>query len=768
MPKKSNPTTISNKMDSDECEQPSMNQLSRDDDIFPLDDGMPKDTENSELQDSKVIVSKSSGKRSFRNLSMDIVLPDLPLNDDESELIDQEKALSELTNAPSTSTPTTEIPSTHSPVVSTLEMQEHVSRCVQLNTENKINTKNAFGLQLIDYMPPILAKQSGTNFTAAACQLDAGAKIYAYRVDAVHKDVMKLVETCMFAERDPNSKKSKIDDEDDSTEEGIPGTSSNAEKQKKKKTKKKVIATADQITRKPKEKDPREMFVKMEAIPGNILNKAKHDSKDLSLTLDRHVPFWNNMQQYTPTKATGTCSIPDITVNKNRTLGSALEVDYDRMSSSTSQSHCDNEDWNTEPDEPVDFDNKSEEEGLKETLNHTEEDARMRDVEVMFRAKCKMEEEKVSPPSQLDVMKALFHKSEDSEYDYLINDNSHYWAGPMYWKRAPGLKPAANKKKGLRKKKEPSEINYENSPAQSVLGKAPRRKRNMLTKSTMSKWSNSKVTLPIDDHLKPRVIQTLFNMDISPQILPNAPKEDEENDLNGQENDHSLPADEQDEGAINDDGNEIEAQIDFNIMRLENIKVEEEEECLSTLAGPSSSARPSHSSPSKNSSGAFEGDNLVPMVKTVKFDPIKYVVRPNRVDMQHLKSVMLNIILEAMEDQVQSDLLTHTGLMKKHPEVACLDNINTNIASDLIDLSENTPPSKEGTSSQGVMLKDVYSKLCNTDALHYRTREDLSFAMAFQCLLILTNENEFSLVNSEDGDVVISRSSVEASSSQED
>ncbi|KAG8317647.1 hypothetical protein J6590_022992 [Homalodisca vitripennis] len=117
-------------------------------------------------------------------------------------------------------------------------------------------------------------------------------------------------------------------------------------------------------------------------------------------------------------------------------------------------------------------------------------------------------EEKVSPPSQLDVMKALFHKSEDSEYDYLINDNSHYWAGPMYWKRAPGLKPAANKKKGLRKKKEPSEINYENSPAQSVLGKAPRRKRNMLTKSTMSKWSNSKVTLPIDDHLKPRVIQT--------------------------------------------------------------------------------------------------------------------------------------------------------------------------------------------------------------------------------------------------------------------
>lgn len=34
-----------------------------------------------------------------------------------------------------------------------------------------------------------------------ACQLDAGAKIYSHRVDAVHHQVMKLVETCIFAEK---------------------------------------------------------------------------------------------------------------------------------------------------------------------------------------------------------------------------------------------------------------------------------------------------------------------------------------------------------------------------------------------------------------------------------------------------------------------------------------------------------------------------------------------------------------------------------------
>ena len=34
---------------------------------------------------------------------------------------------------------------------------------------------------------------SGTNFQVASCTLDAGVKIYAYRVDSVHSEAYKVL-----------------------------------------------------------------------------------------------------------------------------------------------------------------------------------------------------------------------------------------------------------------------------------------------------------------------------------------------------------------------------------------------------------------------------------------------------------------------------------------------------------------------------------------------------------------------------------------------
>lgn len=58
--------------------------------------------------------------------------------------------------------------------------------------------------------------------------------------------------------------------------------------------KKKILAEPSQITRKLKGKDPRENYVQLEARPGGILEKARRDPKDLSLTLEKHVPFWRD------------------------------------------------------------------------------------------------------------------------------------------------------------------------------------------------------------------------------------------------------------------------------------------------------------------------------------------------------------------------------------------------------------------------------------------------------------------------------------------
>ncbi|NWX15062.1 CND2 protein, partial [Aegotheles bennettii] len=59
----------------------------------------------------------------------------------------------------------------------------------------KITTKNAFGLHLIDYMGKMLSQKDSksVNFQLAASTIDASAKIYAARVDAVHADTYKVL-----------------------------------------------------------------------------------------------------------------------------------------------------------------------------------------------------------------------------------------------------------------------------------------------------------------------------------------------------------------------------------------------------------------------------------------------------------------------------------------------------------------------------------------------------------------------------------------------
>lgn len=77
-------------------------------------------------------------------------------------------------------------------------------------------------------------------------------------------------------------------------------------------SKKKVIASSDQISRKLKENDPREKYVKCEALPGGIFQKVKTDPKDLSLTLLKHTPFWMDWQNYKPVRAEGISEIRPI------------------------------------------------------------------------------------------------------------------------------------------------------------------------------------------------------------------------------------------------------------------------------------------------------------------------------------------------------------------------------------------------------------------------------------------------------------------------
>ncbi|XP_062873806.1 condensin complex subunit 2 [Trichomycterus rosablanca] len=124
------------------------------------------------------------------------------------------------------------------PKLSSAQISEHYSTCIKLSTENKITTKNAFGLHLIDYMADILKeKDSELNFKVAAGTLDASTKIYAVRVDAVHADAYRVLGG-LGAETKPKEDQDggEGDDADDGTPDGHAAVKQAPKKRPAKKT----------------------------------------------------------------------------------------------------------------------------------------------------------------------------------------------------------------------------------------------------------------------------------------------------------------------------------------------------------------------------------------------------------------------------------------------------------------------------------------------------------------------------------------------------
>lgn len=146
--------------------------------------------------------SMSLPKKASLNTPGTPVLQDFPQNDDEKERLQRRRSrvfdLQFSTDSPrllaSPSSRSIDVSATI-PKFTNTQITEHYSTCIKLSTENKITTKNAFGLHLIDFMSEILKQKDTepTNFKVAAGTLDASTKIYAVRVDAVHADVYRVL-----------------------------------------------------------------------------------------------------------------------------------------------------------------------------------------------------------------------------------------------------------------------------------------------------------------------------------------------------------------------------------------------------------------------------------------------------------------------------------------------------------------------------------------------------------------------------------------------
>ncbi|GAB2274927.1 hypothetical protein Dimus_009696 [Dionaea muscipula] len=78
------------------------------------------------------------------------------------------------------------------------QILELFQNCIKLASENKINQKNTWELNLIDHLCDIIKVEEEeedveTNFQKASCTLEAGVKIYSLRVDYVHSEAYKVL-----------------------------------------------------------------------------------------------------------------------------------------------------------------------------------------------------------------------------------------------------------------------------------------------------------------------------------------------------------------------------------------------------------------------------------------------------------------------------------------------------------------------------------------------------------------------------------------------
>ncbi|GLV34446.1 barren [Carabus blaptoides fortunei] len=118
--------------------------------------------------------------------------------------------------------------------LSVSKMQDHFEQCVRLFAENKINSKNAWNLQIIEYMRKLLDRdqfQMGDSLQIASTSLDIGSKVYGLRVDDIHNEIMKLASNMARINMEH-------DESADNVDEGPASDNEAAAAQQKKKRKK--------------------------------------------------------------------------------------------------------------------------------------------------------------------------------------------------------------------------------------------------------------------------------------------------------------------------------------------------------------------------------------------------------------------------------------------------------------------------------------------------------------------------------------------------
>ncbi|KAH9500795.1 hypothetical protein Btru_073028 [Bulinus truncatus] len=629
------------------------------------------------------------------------------------------------------------------------QLASHYSDCIKLSAENKITSKNAFGLHLIDYMTELLRKKQLENFQVASSTLDASVKIYAGRVDFIHTSTYKVLAGL-------GGGKTTADEEDKSEDVQ---SQENAEEVMdiKSKKKKKVARTVETNLKNINadkfdlefEVDP--MFQIMSAAfdeggaRGLLLNRLRtfHDSQQLVLDSSTLIDIIeeDTVQNSQPNRKPASFSellanLENIDLDNCQICPSLTDFHFLKIGGEDSILPKSFSEFAFDPTPDPHIASVDEEVDAIATEEIDDGDGFDGDVEYQgslvsnFNALSVREshtsefvESAFSDLAQGNASKLrLMLATQPTDYSYFNNVLLQAWAGPAHWKLASssrqGTNETSDKHTKKRTKKQPFKLTFDmTDDEEKRLLKQSKPDSICISKKTWAGYTKKRTTLPEDKQVdKQEKLFCLFSkphIKIKPAVGEAIGVDDgiENYDLNNKndvENFCPVPRD--------DDGDDDLSAAGFDLSNETNFVP----------------ASQDNSSQSVFNSLALNGtiltqDKLVAAPNKVQKIDIQYAKSAKRVDVKKLKSTIWSILTKDTAENTEaaaSDLATDISVKMQTP----------------CHLSEltNTLPTKVSTT----MAKN------------------LTIQTVFGCSLYITNEKNLKLTSTQDmTDIIIEQDS---------
>merc|ERR1719370_749825 len=645
------------------------------------------------------------------------------------------------------------------------QLAEHYQHCLKLSAENKVSQKNAFNLQLIDWMAQAIGKKSKSasdggvdinDFQIAAGTLDASTKIYGFRVDVVYNDTFKLASGLTQSSKqkaDENLDGSNVEGEAGDGVEGEEGMNTQDGAGKKRKRIKKS-ATVEKnlkninIGKMELEFDVDPLFKKTTSQfdaaggGGNQFLASLRLRDDASALMMDSDTILETRSAVTPAKKAGSTRVPLIPRNLQdfqvcseqlRDLSfinwTLEEEDRLNQSITASQEGRDQEEFTSNQEnafdafavpEPVD-----DFQGAEGMVDHDMEDFdELAEVSERVQGHGAAREApgftanlQMSTADMLSVLTTA-----PLEYSYFDHGKLGAWAGPKHWKFKPMSKVVqeGEKQKG-RKRKEVVQLDYDmydrndedNEELQEVLEKlsllltVPKKSVKLVDK-TMKGWNRERSTLPEDLHYSGHELVRLKTVD---KMVVQAVKKVLEAEVDDVEDyDYDNAAD--NDGYCPDIDDEQDAYGDAM------------EDPQQTILG-SSMMEGDQEVPSSQIAD-FAGENLVEAPKMVDKAALQigYAKTAKKVDMKRIKRVAWNILTQASSEEKENQ----SGSPEKQVDK---------------ELVEHNDGGREVEETQFTTL---YKTLKQPTRLPKTMSENLSVPLAFIALLHLCNEESLHLI----------------------